>query len=75
MTSVPVTLSDHFPTNIHYFSHYHAIIFQNLKQNVWSYFFSETYFAQNLGACLIKRTVIHIEKQLINNCQLFESVS
>ena len=50
MTSVRVTLSDHFPTNIHYLSHYHAIIFQNLKQNVWSYFLPETYFAQHLGA-------------------------
>ena len=50
MASVRVTLSDHFPTNIHYLSHYRAIIFQNLKKNVWLCFLPETYFAQHLGA-------------------------
>ena len=63
LTSVRVSHFDHFPTNLHSFNHYHAIIFQN----VWSYFLPETYFAQNSGTCrLIKGTVIQIEKQLIN---------
>ena len=52
MSSVRVSPADHVPANLHSFNYYHAIIFQNLRQNFLSYFLPETSLAQNSGHAL-----------------------